>query len=104
MAALKHIETQADYAEYQKRVADFFTREGITNLSAIPDKDGDSHPYFSWRPCDCCGRPLGGDREDCNGYNPTTKQVQDGYAVCVDCLYYAEYGTLDDQTMLDLKA
>lgn len=25
------------------------------------------------------------------------------YEVCVDCLYYAEYGQLDDMTMLDIE-
>ena len=88
-----------EYKDYEDRVERFFKFEGINNLSSIdPGQDA----YFSTRPCDCCQRHWHGDREDANGYNPTTKQVQE-YSVCIDCLYYAEYGQLDDMTMLDLE-
>jgi len=97
---LTHIETTAHYAEYERRFAAFMQSEGINNLSTQEDQP---EPFFSWSPCDCCHRPLGGDRYTCSGYNPTTKEVQSDYAICVDCYYYAEYGQLDDQTMLDLK-
>ena len=100
--------TKEEYAEYELAVADFFEREGINCLSSQPtnpDKRDDEEweynpdPYFSWQPCDCCGRPLGGNREDMCGYNPTTKEVQRDYSICVDCVYYVEYGCLDDTTM-----
>ena len=87
-----------EYKEYQDSVAEFFEREGIQNLSHIPDTD----PYFSWSWCDCCSRPLGGDRYDCNGWNPKEREVQE-YSVCVDCVYYAEYSRLDDMTMLEVE-
>lgn len=90
--------TRADYAEYQRAVADFFEREGIANLSSTS-----SESYFSWRPCQCCGTGLGGDREDANGYNPITKQVQSYEFICTDCIYFAEYGQLDDTTMLEIE-
>lgn len=111
--------TQTGYNDYQTRVAAFFEREGINTLSngsidhnygGLCDSEDHSHdsngdyepePYFSWHACDCCGSTLGGDREDCIGYNPTTKQIQGNYSVCVDCIYYNEYGQLDDTTMLD---
>lgn len=86
--------TMAEYAEYQQAVADFFEREGIANLSSTS-----TEPFFSWRPCECCGRPEGGDREEANGFNPTTQDVQDYDCICIDCIYYAEYGQLDDATM-----
>lgn len=96
--------TKAEYADYQARVAAFFEREGLDCLTTVPVPDGEAcEPYFSWRRCDCCDRPEGGDRYDCNGYNPTTKEVQDGYSVCSDCMYYAEYGCLDDSTMWDIE-
>ena len=95
---LKHIENQDDYIEYKGRVNKFFKREGINNLS---QQDMESESYFSHNYCDCCSRHLGGDRIDCSGYNSTTKEVQSDYSICVDCYYYAEYGQLDDMTMLD---
>jgi len=94
-----NIKTKSDYAEYVKRVNNFFEQEGITNLSVTDDNP---EPYFSWRSCDCCNRSLGGDRYDCSGYNPETKEIY-GYEVCIDCVYYAAYGCLDDQTMLDIE-
>jgi len=99
---LKHIENQTDYIEYKERVEDFFKREGLNNLSMqYTNEEEDIESYFSWQHCDCCSRPLGGDRWDCNGYNPTTKEVQSDYSVCVDCIYYNEYDRLDDMTMID---
>ncbi len=87
---------KAEYQEYEARVKAFFDSEGITNLSSI---DGES--YYSKHLCDCC-HDIAGDREDCNGYNPTTGQIQE-YSVCTDCVYYAEYGCLDDKTMLEIE-
>jgi hypothetical protein len=63
-----------------------------------PDHGNMQEPWFSWRPCECCRRSLGGNREHATGYNPTTKEIQE-YDVCEDCIYYAEYGQLDDMTM-----
>lgn len=93
-----------EYKEYEANVADFFKREGITNLSTVYDEETgeNDEPSFSWGPCQCCGSTLGGDRYKCNGYNPTTKEVQN-YTVCTDCVYYAEYGQLDDMTMMDME-
>ena len=94
--------TKKEYENYTTRVELFFKNEGINNLSQITDDDGDCEPYFSSKNCDCCNRSLGGDRYDCNGYNPETKEVQE-YSVCIDCVYYAEYGQLDDMTMMDME-
>jgi hypothetical protein len=110
--------TKQEYADYQAAVAAFMAREGIRNLSTgisecpnckVPFDDHDdcpkcrqhidsfTEPYYSNSSCDCCGAEAG-DREDATGYNPTTKQVQ-RYSICTDCVYYAEYGRLDDKTM-----
>ncbi len=91
------------YQRYEAAVAEFFDREGLANLSTVEDADGFDEPSFSWHPCDCCRRSQGGDRYKCNGFNPTTAEVQDGYDVCPDCLYYATYGRLDDETMWDVE-
>jgi hypothetical protein len=91
------------YKEYEESVRAFFERTGVQNLSSLPEEDENySEPFFSWRPCDCCGTHLGGTRENANGYNPTTKEVLD-LIVCEDCIYYAEYGRLDDMTMMDIR-
>ena len=90
---------KTEYKQYENKVADFFNKEGINNLTGTSDENGNVEPYFSWHRCDCCGSSLGGDRYDCNGYNPTTKETQSEYTVCSDCVYYAEYGRLDDMTM-----
>ena len=97
---LNNIESQKEYNEYKKRFAHFMKIEGLNNLS---QQDPESEYYFSHWPCDCCSRPLGGDRMECNGWNPTTKQVQSDYSICTDCYYYAEYGILDDMTMMKIE-
>lgn len=87
-----------EYEKYENSVQRFFDRNGITNLSRIPD----SEPSFSYSRCDCCNRPLGGDRINASGYNPTTKEILE-FTICEDCEYYAEYGQLDDMTMMDME-
>jgi hypothetical protein len=100
---ITNIKTTADYKEYEQRVAEFFEREGINNLSAMSDEEGNTiQDKFSWRPCECCRRPLGRTRIQANGYNPTTGKIQE-YKICTDCEYYAAYGKLDDMTMMDMK-
>jgi hypothetical protein len=64
---------------------------------------------FSTQPCDLCGSTLGGAREPAHGTNMTPTPDGDQemevthYDVCVDCAYFSEYGTLDDQTILDME-
>ena len=87
--------TKQEYADYEAAVKAFFEKEGINCLST------DGEAYFSWRHCDCCSRPLGGNRYNAKGYNPTTKEIYE-YSVCTECAYYVEYGQLDDMTMMDL--
>ena len=116
--------TKAEYAEYEESVKEFFEREGINNLSAgyrnCPDCDvefdddnvcpkcGKEHgefplePFISSRPCECCGDHLQGDREEASGYCPATGEIK-WFTVCSDCIYYAEYHQLPDQTMLEIE-
>jgi len=86
-----------EYANYEKSVSAFFESEGINCLTTAGEPD-----EFSWNPCDCCGSVLGGERYTASGYNPTTREVQSDYVICVDCAYYSEYGQLDDTTMMDV--
>jgi len=87
------------YEQYEKDVAAFMEKEGINCLTV---KQSESESYFSHRSCDCCESGLGGEREDCCGFNPETKEIQDGYSVCFDCIYYAVYGELGDDIMMGL--
>ena len=88
-----------EYKQYQKAFSDFFEREKLDTFSPI---EQESEPYFSWRPCEVCNSPLGGDRQDYHGSNCETNEIVGPYSVCSDCVYYNEYGTLDDQTMLEI--
>jgi hypothetical protein len=111
-----------EYREYEQRVAEFFEREGLTNLTSSPykcpdcdvpfecnqcpqcGKDGGQFPveaYPSRHPCDCCGDPTYGNRLDANEYSEKFDEARE-YVICEDCDYYAEYGHLDDQTMAQL--
>jgi hypothetical protein len=81
------------YEEYKNRV-DIFFNNGLINLSTVSQE-----PFFSWHSCDCCGSSLGGNRYKCNGYNEKTKEVETYEYVCEDCVYYCEYGQLDDAQM-----
>ncbi len=89
--------TKQQYAEYKERVAEFFSH-GLVNLSSTCDE-----PFFSWSSCECCLNPLGGDRYTANGYNQETDEIEEYDCICSDCIYYAEYGQLDDQTMMDME-
>lgn len=118
---------KSEYADYEKRVANFFEQEKLENLSGgritCPDCGAKLHtsglcdeqcnscgmsydmmnePSFSWHSCDCCGSSLGGSRYPASGYSRELNECFE-YDVCVDCLYYATYGQLDDQTMMDIE-
>ena len=124
---LKDIKTKEDYAEYEKRVAEFYDRENLVMLNNGPvycfcgskiDFDNDpwkcpecetdyetiSEPSFSWRNCECCDRPLGGDRYIATGIiEDTDGEGLFEYSICSDCMYYIEYGRLDDMTMMEIE-
>lgn len=57
--------------------------------------------HFSYSACDCCGSTLGGDRHPAHGRDKDNQIVH--FSVCVDCLYYINYGQLDDMTMAQLS-
>lgn len=94
--------TAQEYKDYQETVAEFFSH-GLNNLSTRSDANGNCEPFFSNMPCQCCRRSLAGDRYECDGYNDTTKEVEVYDSICPDCVWYAEYGQLDDDTMLEIE-
>lgn len=91
--------TRAEYDTYVAYFNGFMAREGLQNLSLRLDCQ---EPYFSWGYCEVCGRPEGGDRYDCNGWSERDKEVKE-FVACEDCVYFAEYGRLDDTTMQELE-
>ena len=101
--------TKQWYAEYQKRVAAFIAREQITFLSTscqeldqLGNEDApEREPWFSWSPCECCGSHLGGNREYLYARDASDEIVQ--FTICEDCVYYVNYGQLDDTTMLEIE-
>ena len=99
---------KADYKEYEKQVAAFFDDNALRNLSPKYEDLGDGEhgdivePSFSWSACECCGSTLGGDKYEADGYSEK-HGVMEFDTICVDCIYYAEYGKLDDMTMLDMQ-
>ena len=87
-----------EYFEYVKKVKEFFEYEGINCLTVDEDCE---EPSFRSSYCDVCSG-LAGDKYDCSGYHPETKEVLTGYEVCPDCMYYINHGQLDDMTMMDV--
>jgi len=59
-------------------------------------------PHFSWSACECCGSRLGGDREPAHARDKNNTLIH--FSVCVDCLYYLNYGRLDDSSMLEIES
>lgn len=107
--------TPEQYADYEKRFGEvmadydgFSSGSWMQVCSECPsDADYDdgicyeAESYFSWHRCDICDSSLGGSRSDSHAfYNGALIHLR----VCSDCVYYAEYGQLDDQTMLELEA
>lgn len=104
-----------EYAEYEAAVANFFKKEEINNLSGGPiektieicpgceeEWSEVGHTSFSTNSCECCGSNLAGERYHVTGYHPESKEIY-CYDICVDCYYYAEYGQLDDITMMEIE-
>lgn len=91
-----------EYAHYEQAVAQFLHGYNIKPGCYGP-AEPEADPFFSWRPCGCCGSGLGGNRETyrfaINGSHDATISA----AICVDCIYYLTYGRLDDTTMMEIE-
>ena len=71
-----------------------------TNHASNPEVAHCTHGFSSIA-CELCGSPLGGNRICVTRIHPKDETLY--YAVCIDCQYFVEYGTLDDQTMLEIE-
>ena len=58
--------------------------------------------WYSGDRCDCCNRGDGGERYDLYAHQEGNAEVV-SFSICVDCVYYINYGRLDDATMLELE-
>lgn len=58
-------------------------------------------PWFSWRSCEACSRDLGGNRHPAHAFDAEDEVIH--LEICGDCVYYLEYGQLDDMTMLEVE-
>jgi hypothetical protein len=101
------IQTPEQYAEYQQTIKEFIAGNELSFLSTGTwdyEHDGDTRPenwsdepWFSWRVCECCQSHLGGNREYLYARDAHGDCVQ--FTICEDCVYYVNYGRLDDMTM-----
>jgi len=85
MRTLKNIENQKGYDELLKRVDSFLNdcEKGLVNLKA-------TDPVFSSSDCQCCHRPLGGDRYACEYYDK--QENLEHCDICIDCLTIIDTG------------
>jgi len=87
--------TKKEYQEYVERVVRFIESENIE----VHSETGSSG--FMKSPCECCGNHDAGNRE-------TIKAGPCGgpffeYDICMDCVYFLEYGQLNDSTMMEIE-
>lgn len=87
-----------EYKAYTETVAEF--------LRVCDVKPGCYSPtgsrFFSWRPCECCERDMGGDRETYTFAQSTGLQFPAD--ICTNCVYFLTYGQLDDMAMEEIEA
>ena len=102
-----HIENVDDYELY---IHNF--KKGSEGLEALSsghcpgcEECGDDEEvepqHFSHWPCDICSRRLGGDRYPSH-YIDDDNEINH-ISICANCVYYMEYGQLDDMTMMDME-
>ena len=100
------MKTLSEFKRYQANVERNLSHLDYVSTGACPgcedcdDNPGAESPSFSWRRCEACGSSPGGDRHPAHGVDANGDIVH--LRVCVDCLYFLNYGTLDDMTMLDM--
>jgi len=110
---------RAEYTKYQANVERNLKGLEFISTGACPgcDECGLDHDapqaqiaeaseaHFSWRSCECCGSSLGGNREPAHGYikRDEGRALLVHMDVCTDCVYFINYGKLDDQTMMEME-
>lgn len=113
--------TKEKYETYQETVEHYL--KGLEAISTGPcpgceecgiPEDAEEYseePWFSWHPCEICGSTLGGNRESWHAWIPATNIPGDVHehgkivhgTCCEDCVYYLNYGCLDDMSMMEIE-
>jgi hypothetical protein len=94
---MANIKTHADYRKFQRNFELFVKDFKLSHLST------GSENTFSWDRCDCCLDDDGGDRYALYAHQEGNSEIVT-FSVCPDCLYYANYGQLDDETMMRINS
>jgi hypothetical protein len=92
--------TTTEYKVYQVSVERFLNTNCVKPgcySNVTPEEP--TRNEFSWCPCECCNRRLGGARER---YHFGSEAGLLAAEICDDCVYYLTYGQLDDMTMMDM--
>src|SRR5690349_3384364 len=89
-----------EYAKYERAVQTWLNANEVRPACYGP-VDPEASPFYSAQPCECCQRPLAGDRER---YTFTGGAYAFEADICTDCVYWLAYGRLDDATMLEVEA
>lgn len=99
-----YIADSKDYQAYKAAVAHSMK---VNNLLSV---HSDGEPHVSSSMCALCGDRQQGMREYANGLMKDSFEGRERIiavalgSICEDCVYYAEYGRLDDRTMMRVKA
>lgn len=108
------MKTKSEYLAYQKAVERNLSGLEFVSTGACPGcdecglpKDAGEHeleiagePHFSWHACEACGSTLGGNRYPAHGRDKDGALIH--FRICEDCLYFLNYGRLDDMTMAEM--
>lgn len=93
---MARIQTTEDYNKFRRNFALFVSAFRLSHIST------GSENTFSWDSCDCCQDDGGGARYELHAHQDGNSEIVT-FSVCPDCLYYANYGRLDDVTMLRIE-
>ena len=77
--------------DFESSLKALYDTHGVNCLTPMNEYD---YAFFSWHPCHCCQRHLGGNRTYHAGFNPTTKEIVEDIELCDDCTYFNAYGEL----------
>lgn len=97
--------TKSEYADYLRRM-----ETAALWVVRFDPVDPEADRLFSWSPCDICDRPnMAGMRSECDWSStnrgtdiPLYLYGSSTVMVCDDCIYFQEYGQLDDLTMMEM--
>lgn len=89
-----------DAVEYELDGLRFVSTGWSSECPDCGDEGCDGGSGFSWRPCECCGSTLGGERYPAHGVAKDDTVIH--FDICTDCLFYLAYGQLDDVSMMEM--